>query len=93
MTSSELPFVPAGTRLHLRPEDWYHPNGGGDTYRRDVVVSVAYTASATATDASVWVVGHEPDCTRGQVEEHPPCVELRVRRDAIVRASQAGRQA
>ncbi|GAB3144487.1 hypothetical protein GCM10027290_22960 [Micromonospora sonneratiae] len=92
VTGSETPPIPAGTRLHLRSEDWYHPTGVGDTYQRDIVVSVAHTGTATATDASVWIVGHELDCTRAHVEDHPPCVELRVKRDAIRRACQAGPQ-
>ncbi|MGW0431366.1 hypothetical protein ACWDV4_02275 [Micromonospora sp. NPDC003197] len=36
--------------------------------------------------------GPEAEPETVPVEEHPPCVELRVRRDAIVRASKAGPQ-
>ncbi|GAB2942370.1 hypothetical protein GCM10027280_33660 [Micromonospora polyrhachis] len=86
-----LPEVPAGTRLYLAPADWYHP--GGDrpgSHYRDIVVARVHTGQAHATHLSVWVSGHELDCTWPNADPHPPCVELRVRADAIQRAVQAG---
>ncbi|GAB3149009.1 hypothetical protein GCM10027290_34620 [Micromonospora sonneratiae] len=84
-----LPPIPAGTRLYLHPDDWYHPNGNDPTYFRYVIVSVAHTDTATATETSVWIVGHELKCTSPDTENHTPCVEIRVKRDAITRSIRA----
>ena len=93
MTATDLPPVPAGTRLYLRSGDWYQPSGEDSDYFRDiVVVERVYADTATATQTSVWVTGHGLECTWPSADDHPPCVELRVKVSALRRAIGAGPQ-
>lgn len=93
MSATGLPPIPPGTRLYLRSGDWYHPTGADGDYFRDIVVVVkVHSESATATGTSVWVTGHGLECIWPSVDDHPPCVELRVKVAALRRAIGAGPQ-
>ncbi|GAB2952955.1 hypothetical protein GCM10027280_46670 [Micromonospora polyrhachis] len=37
----------------------------------------------SATDISVWITGHAPECTWPTSKYHPPCIELRVLCDVL----------
>ncbi|GAB3151566.1 hypothetical protein GCM10027290_41070 [Micromonospora sonneratiae] len=92
MITPDLPYVPPGTVLTLNSADWYHPDEATRDDPHDVVVVVekVHSDGATATAVSVWVTGHAISCTWPTSESHPPCIELRVRVEAIRRAVAAG---
>ena len=89
MTARDLPHIPPGTLLVLDSEDWYHPDETTHGNRRDVTVIVAKVHTDSATAVSVWVTGHAPECTWPSSEYHPPCIELRVRCEALRRHATA----
>lgn len=82
-----VPDVPEGTRLHLRPGDW--ASTSTDLAAGDLDVIVSRCADAADADGMVTVVGHHLACGWPSVEEHPPCVELRVTVRALAAAAAA----
>ncbi|GAB2955588.1 hypothetical protein GCM10027280_50090 [Micromonospora polyrhachis] len=87
MTAPDLPCIPPGTLLRLDSEDWYHPDEANCDVDRTVALIVAkvHTDSTSATSVSVWITGHAPECTWPTSEYHPPCIQLRVRCEALRR--------
>lgn len=87
MTTPNLPDIPPGSLLLLDSEDWYHPDEATFDIDRDValIVSKVHTDSSSATSSSVWVTGHAPECTWPTSGYHPPCIQLRVRCEALRR--------
>jgi hypothetical protein len=85
MTRPDLPHIPPGTLLTLDSEDWYHPDEATFEVARDVLLIVAKVHTDSATDISVWITGHAPECTWPTSEYHPPCIELRVLCDVLRR--------
>ncbi|GAB3149669.1 hypothetical protein GCM10027290_36260 [Micromonospora sonneratiae] len=92
MTTPPLPHIPPGTVLTLHSADWYHPEKAShdNPHNMVIVVEKVHTDGATATAVSVWVTGHTITCTWPTSESHPPCVELRVRVDALRRTVAEG---
>ncbi|GAB3156256.1 hypothetical protein GCM10027290_53860 [Micromonospora sonneratiae] len=88
MTCPDLPNIPPGTVLNLNSEDWYHPDEATGDSLHDIVMVVekVHSDGATATAVSVWVTGHGIACGWPTSDTHPPCIELRVRVEAIRRA-------
>ncbi|MGW0434081.1 hypothetical protein ACWDV4_16270 [Micromonospora sp. NPDC003197] len=87
MNPPNLPDIPPGTLLRLDTEDWYHPDEATFEVDRDIALIVAkvHTDTASATSVSVWVTGHAPECTWPTSEYHPPCIQVRVLREALRR--------
>lgn len=73
-----LPDITPGTLLRLDREDWYHPDEATHDVDQDVALIVAKVHTDSATDVSVWVTGHAPECSWPSSEYHPPCIQLRV---------------
>ncbi|OKI49361.1 hypothetical protein A6A27_35005 [Micromonospora sp. CB01531] len=74
--------VPAGTLLQLAANDWT-PGRGDLPVGTDVVVVVS--GLRPANSRWTWVIGHRPQCEYATTDEHPPCVELRVRTSVLSR--------
>ncbi|MGI5212332.1 hypothetical protein [Plantactinospora sp. CA-290183] len=87
--TSDIPEVPSGTVLTLRPVDWSHcAHVTPGTYLDVTVVRVHRTVTAVRSGALwVWIAGHQhPECTWAHVERHAPCRHLMVRVDVLRRA-------
>lgn len=82
----DLPDIPPDTLLTLNSDDWYHPDEATHDVDRTVALVVAKVHTDSATDVSVWITGHAPECTWPTSEYHPPCIQLRVRCDALRQA-------
>ncbi|WP_159079269.1 hypothetical protein [Plantactinospora sp. BC1] len=86
----EIPELPVGTLLRLGPGEWSHcatvPLG---TYLEMTLSRIHRNAVRTAPAGLwVWVVGHKhPACTWADVDPHPPCLQVIVRVDALVAAT------
>ncbi|MEU7961383.1 hypothetical protein [Micromonospora humida] len=73
------PRVDPGTLLQLDGDDWSFGRDLRPGVHVDVVVVRVRTDLAHLSDEWMWVLGHRPQCTYPHVEQHPPCLELRVR--------------
>ncbi|MFE9207468.1 hypothetical protein [Micromonospora sp. NPDC007230] len=87
MTSPlELPAlpleVPAGTPVHLAADDWADCR---DLTSGTQVVVVSALGTGHVGDGWTRVVGHRPQCEYGTSDEHPPCLEVRVRTAVLAR--------
>lgn len=75
-----LPQIPAGTRLSLRPDDWYSKPGVRAIYYRDLLVVSVHPEN---TDAA-WVYAHEMECSYASSDcTKPWCQEVRVSLGAL----------
>ncbi|MFD2768017.1 hypothetical protein [Micromonospora eburnea] len=77
------PYVPSGTLLRLAAADWT-PECGDLTPGTDIAVVVSALGGDPTDGGWTCVVGHRPQCAY-PADEHPPCVELRVRTQALHR--------
>lgn len=85
----DLPGVEPGALLQLGGDDWSIGRDLVPGTPLDIVVAQLRTDLAHLSDEWMWVLGHRPECTRPPVQEHPPCVELRVSIAALRRHTAA----
>ncbi|MCX4385739.1 hypothetical protein OG777_02190 [Micromonospora peucetia] len=71
-----IPEVGPGVLLTLDGDDWSEGRGLVPGSRVEVVLSGLHPDDS---DEWVWVAGHRPGCAYPHVDEHVPCLELRVR--------------
>ncbi|SCG38644.1 hypothetical protein [Micromonospora coxensis] len=83
------PHVAPGTLLRLDGDDWSFGRDLTPGTHVDVVVVRLRTGLAHLSDEWRWVLGHRPECAYPHVDEHPPCVELRVTVAALHRHTPA----
>ncbi|MFY1684808.1 hypothetical protein ACN265_25125 [Micromonospora sp. WMMD730] len=79
------PRVDPGTLLQLDGDDWSFGRSLTPGVHVDVVLVRLRTDLAHLSDEWMWVLGHRPQCEYTHVEQHPPCLELRVRITALRR--------
>ncbi|MEV4481735.1 hypothetical protein [Micromonospora coxensis] len=80
MTSNpSVPHVAPGTLLRLGGDDWSFGRDLTPGTHVDVVLVRLRTDLAHLSDEWMWVLGHRPQCEYAHVDQHPPCMELRVR--------------
>lgn len=84
--SPHSPYVEPGTVLQLDGDQWSLGLGITPGTHVDVVVHRVRTDIAKPGDEWLWVLGHRPECEYPAVDQHPPCVELRVRTTALAGA-------
>lgn len=78
--------VPAGTLLHLRPDEWY--TGGAPATEAITIRLVAIDRADPRTrdgEQEVWVSAHWATCTDPNRAGHLPCFGGYVRAAAITR--------
>ncbi|MFG1888130.1 hypothetical protein ACGFIR_09705 [Micromonospora sp. NPDC049051] len=74
--TASIPQVEPGVLLTLDGDDWSESRDLAPGGRVEVVVTGLHT---DGSDQWVWVTGHRPGCSYPHVDEHVPCLELRVR--------------
>ncbi|MFG1872084.1 hypothetical protein [Micromonospora arborensis] len=82
---SDLPDVEPGALLQLGGDDWSIGRDLTPGTSLDVVVARLRTDLAHLSDEWMWVQGHRPECAHPHVDQHPPCLELRVSLAALRR--------
>ncbi|MEV4210157.1 hypothetical protein [Micromonospora sp. NPDC049662] len=85
---TELSAIEAGTLLRLGPDDWSFGRDLIPGTCVDVVVAWLRTDLTHLSEEWMWVRGHHPQCDSPRVEQHPPCMELRVSVAALRRIAQ-----
>ncbi|MFG1951732.1 hypothetical protein [Micromonospora sp. NPDC048830] len=85
MSSPPPVNVAPGTLLRLDPDDWSFGRDLTPGTRVDIVVVRLRTDLAHVNDDAMWVVGHLPQCSYSHIDEHPPCMEVRVKVAALQR--------
>ncbi|MBC8991538.1 hypothetical protein [Micromonospora chalcea] len=78
-----FPYVDPGAVLRLDGDQW---SLGLDSTRGTHIDVVVYRVRADVTapeDEWLWVLGHRPECGYPAVDQHPPCIEIRLRSAAL----------